>query len=203
MLSQTSEMVRSFKRFVAPSSNRKLVDMATMPKKLCSLSEEELDELAHFGSIMIQELVNRIPQLETKAAIVFGYGGALIVFLLTALRWWPPSALLRAGFLLVAACSGAAVLLAARAMALKGGWNWPSERDWFPEKTFGNLHAMKRRHLNVLLLAHQTQGHVADRKAIDILWAQRLLVAAIIALAIVFIVAVVVAALENLVGIWT
>lgn len=198
MLDRVNKIVRGFRGYLSPRLARKKVDVDAMPKKLRSLSHEELDELTDFGSIMMQELIDHIPQLETKAAIVFGYSGALIAFLLSALRWWPESALLKTGLLFIGACA-----LGVAALAVRGGWNWPSERDGFPEKAFGDLHAMKRRHLDALLYAHQTQGRVADRKAIDILRAQRFLVAATIILGVVFVVAVYLTTFENLVGIPT
>jgi len=39
------------------------------------------------GGLMASEVVSRTSQPETKAAIMFGYSGALSAFLLNALHW--------------------------------------------------------------------------------------------------------------------
>jgi len=76
---------------------------------------------------------------------------------------------------------------AAYALVARAGWTWPSERDWFPEKAFGNLNAMKRRHLDALLYAHHQQGARADCKGVAVIWDQRLLMGSFGALLALFV----------------
>jgi hypothetical protein len=192
-----------FERFlirVFPLAKRKLVDIDQIPIRLRQLSEQELDELNHFSPIMMTEILQRIGQLETKSIVIFGYNGALVAFLLNALRWMHPNIWLNVlicGTLFLVTCSA---LLAAYAFIVRTRWQWPSERDWFPEKAFGNLHAIKRRHLDALLNAHQQQSQRADVKGVAVIWAQRLTVLSLLGLIAIF---VAVLAFKNIVGVST
>jgi hypothetical protein len=179
-----------------------LVDPDYIPQRLRELSDPELDELGQFGSIMASEIVSRIQQLETKAIVVLGYDGAIIAFLLNLLVR-PPYTETRSRVLLCIAALLAAIsaFWAIYALSARTGWAWPSERDWFPEKAFGNLNAIKRRHLDALLNAHHQQGLRADRKGVALIWAQRLLIGSFLALLALFASAFI--ALYNFVGIAT
>jgi len=171
-----------------PLPKRTIVDVNAIPTALRGVTDQELEELRFFGNMMATEVISRTSQLETKAAIIFGYSGALIAFLLNALRWST-----RPGQSSVCAiAAGLAVFAAGLALytlLARVGWAWPSEDDWFPQKAFGNLHAIRRRHLDSLLYSHQHQAHIADIKGIAVMWAQRFLLLAFIALVILFILA--------------
>lgn len=159
-----------------PRAVRKVVDIDQIPLLLRNVSEGELEEFREFGFVMIDEVLGRINQLESKAVIVFGFSAALIAFLIGEIHEWADARLgaklLVSVTALLAFMAGA---FAARAMMVTRGWFWPSECDWFPEKAFGNLNAIRRRHLDSLLFAHQKQSSIADHKAAAIVWAQRLL----------------------------
>ena len=182
---------RYFTRLVfwlVPLPTRRLVDVNAIPLALRNLSDEELQELQSFGGLMASEVLSRTSQIETKAAITFGYAGALVAFLLNLLRWGAPLG----QYMICAIAVGLAVLaasLAAHTLLARTGWAWPSEADWFPEKAFGNLNAVRRRHLDSLLYSHQNQAHTADIKGIEVLWAQRFLLLAFIALVVLFVLA--------------
>ena len=145
--------------------------------------------MREFGAIMITEVLDRIGQIETKAGFLFGYDVAALVFLwFTALSWWSNADLvLKTFFCAAGALSAISALLAIIAFVATPYWAWPSEEDWFPERAFGNLHAIKRRHLDTLLFCHQKQGAMADRKFNLIFWSQRALLLSFIALIVVLI----------------
>jgi len=195
-----STKIESILEWVYPLAKRKLVDPDHIPLRLRELSDPELDELGQFGSIMATEMVGRIQQLETKAIVILGYGGAIVAFLLTMLarppyiQTFPKITLCTAAFL-----ATGAICLSAYALIARAGWTWPSERDWFPEKAFGNLNAIKRRHLDALLYAYHQQGLRADRKGVALIWAQRLLLLSLLALLALFLIAFV--ALYDFVGV--
>ncbi len=171
-----------------PRAVRKLVDVDQIPQLLRNVSEGELEEFREFGFVMVDEVLGRINQLEAKAVIVFGFSAAVIAFLIGDVREWASAPLgikmLVTAATLLASIAGA---FAARAMMVTGGWSWPSERDWFPEKAFGNLNAIRRRHLDSLLFAHQKQSAIADSKAAAIVWAQRLLLISFTSLSILLV----------------
>jgi hypothetical protein len=167
----------SWSLWFRPRSVRKLVDVDRIPFLLRRVSDTELEEFGEFGFAMIEEVLGRINQLESKALIIFGFSAGLIAFLVSELHLWSHSGLgIKVYVAAMAVLAFAAGAFAARALRAIGGWVWPSERDWFPEEAFGNLNAIRRRHLDSLLFTHQKQGAMADVKAAAVVWAQRLLI---------------------------
>jgi hypothetical protein len=167
----------SWSLWFRPRAVRKLVDVDKIPLLLNRVSEAELEEFRDFGFVMIEEVLGRINQLESKALIIFGFSAGLIAFLVNELRLWSHSGLaIKLLVATTAALAFASGWFAARALRAISGWVWPSERDWFPEAAFGNLNAIRRRHLDALLYTHQKQGAMADVKAAAVVWAQRLLI---------------------------
>jgi hypothetical protein len=165
--------IESFLEWVYPLTKRKMVDPDHIPQRLRELADSELDELGRFGTIMTSEIISRIQQLETKAIVTLGYDGAIIAFLLTLLGWRSYTATCPKVILCVAALLAAvSALFAAYVLIARTGWTWPSEQDWFPEKAFGNLNAIKRRHLDALLNAHHQQALRADHKGVALVLAQ-------------------------------
>lgn len=178
----------SWSLWFRPRSVRRLVDVERIPLLLKRVSEAELEELRDFGFAMIEEVLGRINQLESKSLIIFGFSAGLVAFLFSELRLWSHS-----GFgikFLVAATAAFAFgsgAFAAWALRATSGWVWPSERDWFPEAAFGNLNAIRRRHLDSLLYTHQKQAAMADVKAAAVVWAQRLLIGSFALLSILLV----------------
>lgn len=104
-----------------------------------------IDELYIFGQMMLKETVTRVRLMDTKAASMAAYGGAIVTLLVSTSAAW-----LHLGgkcTLIIAAISGilafSAVVFAVRVMALRN-FDWLSEEEWLQTSCLANVDKLKR-----------------------------------------------------------
>ena len=86
------------------------------------------DELLAFGQMLVEEVQQRVGQIDSKAAMVLGWSTAVLAFLLDRLR--DVSVVWSLGLSLVGGlCALFVVILAYRALRARQGWKYPSDAD--------------------------------------------------------------------------
>lgn len=112
--------------------------------RLCS-DPKVIDEIYSFGQMMLHETVANTRLLDSKAATMAAYGGAIVTLLVSTSGGWA-----RLGndwsliFAAVAAiCAFASAIFAVKAMALRD-FQWLGEKEWLEENCLSQVEKLKR-----------------------------------------------------------
>jgi hypothetical protein len=104
-----------------------------------------IDELYTFGQMMLKETVARVHLIDTKAASMAAYGGAIVTLLVSTSAAWS-----RVGgkwTLAIASIAGSLAFLAAvcavKVMALRD-FDWLSEEEWLQTSCLSDTDKLKR-----------------------------------------------------------
>jgi len=112
--------------------------------KLCA-DPMVIDEIYSFGQMMLHETVETTRVLDSKAASMAAYGGAIVTLLVsTSSGWVGFGNNLTLGFASLAAiCSFSAAIFAVKAMALQD-FQWLGEREWLEENCLSGVDKLKK-----------------------------------------------------------
>lgn len=143
-----------------PQSNSQDLSEADVRSRLASYSSEAVtDQLYDFGRMLLQDAVDRISKMDSKAAAVAAYSGAVITVLISTEGIWIKRfdrlavvLLLLAG--IAAALAGAA---AVHSIALQRT-EWFTANEWMNKDCLGDADRLKRYHLLTMwtvILSHQ------------------------------------------------
>ncbi|OFV96229.1 MAG: hypothetical protein A3H28_10185 [Acidobacteria bacterium RIFCSPLOWO2_02_FULL_61_28] len=110
---------------------------------LCS-DAQVVDELYDFGRLMLNHSVENTRGLDSKAAQMAAYGGAIVTLLVSTAKAWVP--LGNSVTILLAGVAGVSAFVAAifavLAMKLRT-FDWLGEREWLEDKCFSQLVRLK------------------------------------------------------------
>jgi hypothetical protein len=146
------------------------------------------DQLYDFGSKMVRDVIERLNSLETKAGILAGFAGAMIVVVVSTFSSWKDlihdwpiaSIFLFLGIIVLLIAAGSA-LMGLRVMTFEG----LHERDlWFASEYFQHPDRLRRYYLVGMYRKVVSHNSINDRKA-DMLWlTERLILVGAVLLAI-------------------
>ena len=135
------------------------------------------DELLAFGQMLVEEVQQRVGQIDSKAAMVLGWSTAVLAFLLDRLR--DVSVVWSLGLSLVGGlCALFAAILAYRALRARQGWKYPSDADWFQKSALVSGDELKRFHIRCWHEIRKSQNALVEQKGKLLLSSQWLLVIA-------------------------
>ncbi len=111
--------------------------------KACS-DPQIVDELYTFGQMMLKETIEITKTLDSKAASMAAYGGAIITLLVSTSASWVSYGATSILALSAVAGIGAfvAAIFAVRALALKE-FDWLGEKEWLEDKCFSQISRLK------------------------------------------------------------
>ena len=111
--------------------------------KLC-VDIEVVDEIYSFGQMMLRETLENTKILDSKAASMAAYGGAIVTLLVSTSGGWVP--LGNPWTLSIAAiaaiCGFGAAVLAVMAMALRD-FEWLGEEEWLEQTCLSQISKLK------------------------------------------------------------
>ena len=159
-------------------------------------SQKTTDELYDFGKILLQEGVERVHWLDSKAGLLIGFSGAILALLLSTVSTWKlelkalPAPWVFGGlvFLALLCLAGANFfgLLALRAEKFL----WPDEKDvWLAKDYLNYPEQLRRFYLVAMYETIASHDKVNQKKAERVDKAQLLLVMGTVLLAIVLLAA--------------
>ena len=136
-----------------------------MKERLPAVGEPTFEALERFSGPMLEEVLARSGQIESKAISILGWSTALLGLLLIQVSGGTPPAIANR-WLLSAAIVATVVALAAAAEASRPRrWKWPTTRHWFCEDQFDQPNVLRALHLTALLEAYQSHARVNAKKA--------------------------------------
>ncbi len=132
------------------------------------------DELYEFGAMLVKESVDRIHWLDSKAAAIAGYAGAIIVLInLTAPIWRPATAhWVQAVLVLAAVGVFAAGACAVRALFLRE-FTWFSDTEWIKDDCLDDADFLRRYHVLTMFGVRRSHEMASTSKTSWITRAQR------------------------------
>ena len=144
------------------------------------IPEETLEELSEFGSIMISEVLQRVPNVDTKLISILALSAAMMGFDLLSSEILPKAGAAsrptRYALLLAVALAIWSLISCYRGLRIIIS-QWPSGRDWFVVSRFAAPVDLTKTHLLALLAAHQANERVCGEKAKHARHAQNALIA--------------------------
>ena len=141
------------------------------------------DELYQFGSMLVKEGVERVHWLDSKAAALAGYAGAIIVLINLTSPIWRPAASwwIQATLILAAFAVFAAGVFAVLALSLKT-FEWFSDTEWIKDGCLDDADILRRYHILAMYGVRRSHEDASARKAARITWAQRIFGVAVVLL---------------------
>ncbi len=128
-------------------------------------SKEVTDQLYDMGKILLDECMQRVDRLDSKAVAIAGYTGAIIALMVSTFSIWT------AGIDRWAVCFvglGCLVGVVGGAMALASTWpqkfDLPSDSDWFEEDGLANPDKLKRYYISSMHLSIGSHEAVNAKK---------------------------------------
>jgi len=117
--------------------------------------ERVVAQLYDFGKLLLDQIRALRDSHDAKLTSCLGWSVAILAVVLVAPKDWMQAGLV--GNLTIAASISAALSTAVSGWALyvRGGWKWPSERDWFNDEYLRWPPALQKQHLIAMLEAHQ------------------------------------------------
>jgi len=112
--------------------------------KLCS-DPMVIDEIYSFGQMMLHETLETTRVLDSKAASMAAYGGAIVTLLVSTSSGWVRfgNELTLGISALAAICAFSAAVFAVNAMALRD-FEWLGEKEWLEDKCLGHVDKLKK-----------------------------------------------------------
>lgn len=131
-------------------------------------SPDVTDELYRFGTMMIQENLDRTKQLEAKTTAVAGYSGAILAFLISRPPSWLTSPTGWQAILVICAGVFASLAIVFSLSALRVRTHrWFSDSQWFENdnQELDDVDWLKRYHVLAMHGINQQMGRSNERKA--------------------------------------
>jgi hypothetical protein len=148
-------------------------------------SKEVTDELYDMGKMLLEECTDRVSHLDSKAAKIAGYSGAIIALMISTFPIWT-SAVDRWAVGLVG--FGTLIGLFGAAIALASTWpqtlDLPSDSDWIEEDGLNDPDRLKRYYISSLHISIASHEAVNARKVLRIKRAQGCLAVMVLLLAV-------------------
>ena len=112
--------------------------------KLCS-DPMVIDEIYSFGQMMLHETLKNTRVLDSKAASMAAYGGAIVTLLVSTSGGWVRlgNSWTLAVAAVAAICGCAAAVFAVKAMALRD-FEWLGEKEWLEETCLSRVDKLKK-----------------------------------------------------------
>lgn len=151
-------------------------------------SPEMTEGLYRFGTMMIQENLDRTKQLETKITAVAGYSGAILAFLIARPPAWLTSPTGWQTIFILCAGVFASLGITCSLFALRVRQHqWFSDSQWFENENqlLDNFDRLKRYHVLAMHGVNQQMGRTNEQKANWIFIAQLFLVLAALSIAVI------------------
>ena len=104
------------------------------------------DELYGFGGMLLNEIDERVKNIDSKAGTVLAWSTAILAFLFTQITSGHGTVNLLLGSM-IGALALFAVISAYSTLRTRQEWLWPSDRDWFEATAFGSGDELKRFHI--------------------------------------------------------
>ena len=173
--------------------NQKRLDEAEVRNRLVLAKGNPavVDELYNFGLLLLKEAAEDIRRLDTKAAAMAGYSGAVVTVLISSVSLWrgllSPFATL---FVFIAGLVAiVAVVMGVRVMALRR-FDWFSADEWLEAGCLSDIEKLKRYRVLATWQAWNSHKDAHSQKALLLRRTQWALVSTGILLLIAFIMAV-------------
>jgi len=153
-------------------------DLGQLAKRVTDyVPKETTGELYEFGSILLQEGVDRGHWIDSKASTLVGFSGAVVALLLSTMSSWTPILLTAWPILRVCVFIGLIAVMAASGLAFTAifsrTFQWIDEtKEWFPFASDNQDYLdfpeqLKRFH--ILTMYNATRDH-AQKNAAKMYW---------------------------------
>jgi hypothetical protein len=123
------------------------------------------DELYRFGSMLVQEVVERAHRLDAKASALAAYAGGIIVLLNLTSSIWKEAPSVWVRYTLLLAATGVFMAGACAVASLRvRTFDWFSDSEWIKDKYLGDADMLRRYHTLSMYNVHRSHEVVSGRK---------------------------------------
>lgn len=130
-----------------------------------SLDAATVEQLYDFGKVLLDQIRDLRETYDEKLTSCLGWSSALFALVMVGTENWMkiqgPIGLFASFGVVFAFASLIAAMLGLRS---RGGWKWPSEKDWFSEEFLKWPTELKKQHIIVMHQAHRSYSELGQRK---------------------------------------
>jgi hypothetical protein len=155
--------------------------------ELCTGKPQMLDEVYTFGQMLVRQVVDDLEHVDSKAASIAAYAGAVVTLLVSSGIWrsQAETSMIKYGAMIAGVTAALSVIWAVRARTLEH-LDWFSQSDWLRKECLQGSDTFLLKQFRVLtmwgVIGSYRDRHVRKVKLIEV--AQRLLAASIFTLAL-------------------